>query len=207
MLRFLARAALLLLSCAAITSVAAADSVPIGLFSLDATGASSGEFDVTNLTGTSSLPPDFPVTTALSISITSVVITFESGPSLTLDASHFASDGFGGWLGNDSFNLLSSPILSATITGTLSPLSGISGLPTGDSILPGFSATLTDVTGGPLELGDTVVLDATTGTSTGGGGTPTPEPGTMLLIGSGAFAMSFFRRKRSARQAQTQAAL
>ncbi len=185
--RFFQHSLLLLLTLAVFSVVASADQFGIGLISLDATTGTSGEFDITNGTGANSFAPFFPVTTSLTFTVTSLTVNFTSGPADVLTASDFTSDGSGGFLGNNSFNLSTNPISSALLVGTLSPTSGVvvSGAGT-ETISADFedssgnpSVSLTDASG-TLALGDNAIIYAGSATVS-----TTPEPGTVLLMGIG----------------------
>jgi len=163
-------------------STIASAQIGVGLLTYDSITASDNEFDVTNLTGSSAFPSfGFPITTPLTFTITSLVVNFTSGPSLTLGASDFTTDSSGD---EDctvaACNLFGDSITSATLTGTFSPTTGLSGLPAGDTgIEAGFSTTLTPSVGPTLVAGlDGTVINAT-GTS---GVSSLPEPGTWPLI-------------------------
>ena len=195
MQRIVPRFLLLLLTLAVFTAAASADTLPVGFVALDAgTTAGTGSFDIGNLTGANNLPPDFPVATSLTFSGLSLVVDFVTGPALTLDSTHFTSDGFGGFTGNDVFHLGTNPILSAVLTGTLGPLGITLYDASTATILPGFSSTITDATGGPLIVSDLAVINATT--TTGGGGTTVPEPATWTLLGAGICGLFLLRRRR-----------
>jgi hypothetical protein len=187
MFRVLPRLLLLLVILTVFSRVASADQFPIGFISFDAANAAltSGQFDITNQTGPNSIPPFFPVTTPLAFGITSLTVNFVTGSPIVLHAGDFTSDTSGGWLGNNAFT---TPILSAVLVGTLSPTAGVvvSGFGT-TTISAAFqdglgnpSVRLTDVTGGPLALGDVATIYAATGAST-----TVPEPGTSMLLATG----------------------
>jgi hypothetical protein len=158
--------------------------IGVGLLNYDQIiTASDNEFDITNLTGTSAFPAfGYPITTPLTFTITSLVVNFTTGPSLTLAGSDFTEV--------DSFddldctaaacNLFGDNITSATLTGTFSPTTGLSGLPAGDTgIEAGFTTTLTPSSGPTLVAG----LDGTTINAIGTSGAPSlPEPGAWPLI-------------------------
>src|SRR5580704_15843816 len=77
-------------------STIASAQIGVGLLTYDSITASDNEFDVTNLTGSSAFPSfGFPITTPLTFTITSLVVNFTSGPSLTLGASDFTTDAAG----------------------------------------------------------------------------------------------------------------
>jgi hypothetical protein len=201
MRRFLPRLLLLVLTLTVFSAAAFADDYPVGVISLDQTGATSGEFDITNYTGVNSLPPDLPVTTDLTINISTLIITFASGPAEVLTAGDFTSDLNGGWLGNNSFNIASDPIISAVLTGTLGPTTGVDVFGVGTiSIAAAFddgsgtsSVTLSDPAGA-LALGDLADINAVSATAV-----PTPEPGTGALLGvafAGIVGSMLVRRRR-----------
>jgi hypothetical protein len=201
MQRTFARLLLMLLVGGVFSMVASADSLPVGILSLDNPSAStSGQFDITNLTGANALLPDFPVTTGLTFVITSLTVNFASGPADVLHAVDFTSDGNGGFVGNTSFNLSTTDIISAILVGTLSPtgavdVSGGGTITIEAAMTDKFgnpSVTLTDG-GTPLVPGDLAVLYATP--SGGGGPPPVPEPGVLSLLGSGLMGLSLLLRR------------
>lgn len=204
-----ARKLFLLLSCAAfLAAVSSASELPVGFLSLDNTNSAeptTGQFDITNLTGSSALPPDFPITDLLTFSITSLVIEFDPSTGLspeTLTSSDFTSDGFGGFNGDGTFNLATDPILSVVLTGTFSPTTGLSSV-AGGTILPDFTVTLTDPLG-DLQPGDFVVIDATTGSSP----PVIPEPAPWVLLGTGAVLLFLLSgRGQLSRRAMSRSAL
>jgi hypothetical protein len=159
----------LLFAMVCISAIASADQIAVGDLSYDAISSSTSQFDITNLTGLSSFPPDFPITSLLTFSVTSLVVDFTSGPSLALPGSDFTvvdADGDLDCTGTGC-NLFGDNITSATLTGTLSPTSGLSGLPSGDTgIEAAFTTTITpdpvNCTGGTLAAGcDTAIIYAT----------------------------------------------
>lgn len=186
--RMLLKAVLLVLGLSVFSAVASADEYPIGLLSFDATGATSGEFDIANYSG-GVLLPSFSVLTPLTFSITSLTVNFVTGPSTVLTSGDFTSDGFGGFTGNNSFNIVSDAITSAVLLGTVSPTTGVSVNGVGTVTLAAAfddgsgtsSVTLSDVTGGGVQQGDNALINAVSGTST----VTTPEPGTGALLGMG----------------------
>jgi hypothetical protein len=195
MQRILTRLLFAMLAVGLMSAVAHADNIAVGDLSFDAITSSSSQFDITNLTGANSFAPDFPIATTLTISVTQVVVDLLGGGTITLPGSDFTVVDAGGDVDctGAGCNLFGDAITSATLTGTLSPTSGLSGLPAGDSgILAGFTTVITpdpvNCSGGTLLAGcDTAIIYAT-GVSTGGGGGGTvgaPEPGTwgLMLIG------------------------
>jgi hypothetical protein len=180
------------------SSVAAAAPIQIGLFSFD-TGTPTGDsFSISNFTGPGALPPDFPLETLLTFSVTSLVAELSGGGTLTVDGSAFTSDAAGnvtcaeaGDAGTGDCNFAAYELLSATIMGTLAPTSGLLGLPPGFvGIASAFSATLTPsgACGSFLTAGcEAVVIEATLVPDTG---VPVPEPSTIILLQLGVGALA-----------------
>jgi hypothetical protein len=209
MQRILTRFMLALLAVGLLSVVAHADNIQVGDLSYDAAtlSATSASFDITNLTGDNALPPDFPITTPLTITVTQVVVDLLGGGSIVLPGSDFTVVDPQGDVDCTAAacDLSGDSVVGATLTGTLTPTSGLSGLPAGDSgILTGFTTTISPGGCGDgsavLETGcDTAIIDATgVSTSGGGGGTVgAPEPGTwgLMLIG---FVGLLVARKRFA---------
>jgi hypothetical protein len=167
-----------LLILALFSTVVSAASIPIGVISLDPTGVASGAtFDIQNLTGLSALPPDFPVTTALTLDITSLTLDFTSGPPQVLTSSDFTADGFGGFTGNNIFDLSSTSILSATLMGTLMPTSIIVAGSGSETLDGSFSAIVLPSSGTSLSFFDNANITAPTAVISG-----TPEPGSYVLM-------------------------
>jgi hypothetical protein len=197
----------LVLSCAmtAFSMVASADIYNVGILSYDQISASQTAFDITNLTGLAAFPPDEPITTKLTFTITNLVVNFSAGPFLVLPGSDFTVvDSFGDLNCTGSgCNLFGQSIVSAVLTGTLSPTSGISGLTGSDTGLEAaFTATLTPgCSTGTLAAGCDAVLITATGTSGTGA---VPEPGSFFLLGT-AMAGALFAGIRSRRQRQNAA--
>jgi hypothetical protein len=191
MQRFLTRLLLALFALGLMSAVAHADNIAVGDLSYDAISASQSQFDITNLTGTDSFPPDFPITTPLTITVTQVVATLSTGGTVTLPGSDFTVVDSEGDVDCTAAacNLFSDLITSAVLTGTLSPTTGLAGLPAGDSgIESAFTTTITPSCGTTdLSAGcDTAIIYATgISTSGGGGGSTAPEPGTwgLMLVG------------------------
>ena len=179
------------------SAAASATQIPIGLLTFDEVTGTSGEFDITNLTGSNSMP-GFPVTTGLTFNITNLTVNFVSGPPDVLTSADFTSDGSGGWLGS---NVFSSSILSAVLTGTLSPTSGVavSGVGT-ETISAAFedgsgnsSVTLSDPEEEHLAHGDLAVIYAGPASPGGPPTAPVPEPETGVLVGTPLAGLIAFR--------------
>jgi len=193
--RTIIRVALMLLAVGLLSAVTFASSIPIGYIQWDVNNPTTGTFDIVNMTGPNSSPfpdPSFPVTTSVNLSSLSLTVHFTDGSTVAFGSSYFtlSSDGLsfdGGPIGIGGTNPL--PV-SATLTGTLSPLTLTLNDGSTVTVNPTFSATITDPTGGPLQDGDLAIINATTGS----GGT-TPEPGTLLLLGSGFSSLMFLKRK------------
>jgi hypothetical protein len=194
----------------AIATVASADPIAVGDLTYDSISSTQNQFDITNLTGANEValgdPMDFPISSPLTITVTDLTVNFTSGPSLVLPGSDFGVvdaaldvDCTAG-----ACNTFGDSITSATLTGTFSPTTGLSGLPAGDTgILAAFTTTITpdpvNCTGGTLSAGcDTSIIYATG--ITGSGPAPVPEPGTVALLGSGMIGLLFmgYRRMRGA---------
>lgn len=147
-----ARIPLLLLIIGLGSQLANADLIPVGELTFDSdTPTALAAFDITNLTGVDAFPPDFPITTQLTITVTSLVASLQGGETLSLNGSDFsvvdaqgdvdctvAGDAGAGGCDFSAYN-----VVSATISGTLSPTTGLAGLPVGDTgILGTFTTTI-----------------------------------------------------------------
>jgi PEP-CTERM motif len=202
MQRTLTRLMISLLAMGLMCAVAHADDIGVGDLSFDAATLSgtSATLDITNLTGDNAFPPDFPITTPVTISVTQVVVDLLGGGTITLPGSDFTVVDPQGDVDCTAAacDLSGDLVTGATLTGTLSPTSGLSGLPAGDTgILAGFSTTISPGGCGDgsdvLETGcDTAIIYAT-GT-TGGGGPTVPEPGTWGLMAIGLVGLLVARR-------------
>jgi hypothetical protein len=172
--------------------VASATTIQIGLISFDSGVSPAGTtFDITTLTGSNAFPPDFPITTPLTFTVTGLTASTSGGP-LSINGSDFTSVDAQGdldctalgdaGLGGCDFGAYN--ILSATLTGTLSPLTGLAVLPSGFSgIASTFSATITPdpLCGGrTLTAGcDSAIISATL---VAANPAAVPEPPTGILV-------------------------
>jgi hypothetical protein len=164
--------------------------VPIGYVSYDVTDTNVAQFDITNLTGSYSLTPDFPVTSSLDLTDLSLTVYFDGNVSVTYGSSYFTLDGNGvSWNGDLLSTLSGAPTglfgaISATLTGTV--VESTAQLNYGDSVLfetSNFSATITD-SSGYLQNGDLAEIDMTV----------SPEPSTWLLLGTGVLGFLILAR-------------
>lgn len=168
-LRGLVCASFLLLLC---SSLAHADSFPVGVLSFDSlsTDGSVYGLDVTDTTQSVGLSP---VSTFLSFSNLVLSVTFTAGGTSNIALS--PTDPFGDFSSGAIFS--PNQLLSATLTGTFSPATGVTANGSIVNINSDFSTLLTDVSGGPLQDSDLAVINATTAVQ------PVPEPSTLLLLG------------------------
>jgi len=195
MVRTLPRVLVLLVVIGCCATVANADLIPVGELTFDQnTPTALAAFDITDLTGVDAFPPDFPITTQLTIAVTSLVANLQGGGTLTIAGSDFTVvDPQGdldctvaGLAGSGGCDISAYNLVSATLTGTLSPTTGLAGLPAGDKgIQSSFTATITPNAGcGPsggtattLTAGcDAAVINAATST--------VPEPSSWTLLGT-----------------------
>jgi hypothetical protein len=188
MLRRLPQLLFLQFVMACLCAIASADQIAVGVLSYDGIAASQDQFDITDLTGLAAFPPDEPITTMLTFTVSSLVVNFTSVPSLTLPGSDFTIVDTDGDLDctATACNLFGDSITSAILAGTLSPTTGLSGLPSGDTgIEADFTTTITpdsvNCSGGTLEAG----CDAAIIYATGKSGVVVPEPAAWALVGAG----------------------
>lgn len=185
-------------------ATARAGTVQLGTLSYDtfipANGSSPGvdAFDLSNLTGAFSLPPDFPVTDDLTFQSVTLTLTLSNlsqtvfvlgniGPGFLLD-----SDGnpIVQVPSNEAFD---SAELTATLSATVFNLSGGGTFTAGS---PAIDVLLLPSSGTSL----TVDVDQTTISVSTGAPTSTPEPGSfeLVLVVSAGLAWGFHRKRSRA---------
>jgi len=197
--KYLARVGLAFIVVLASSPAAFATSFGVGLLTYDAlTPSALATFDITNLTGANALPPDFPITTPLTLAVTNLVAHLVGGSTLTIDGSNFTDDGFGdlnctvsGDAASGGCDLAAYSILSATLTGTFSPTTGldVDGLPPGSTTIgAAFSTTVTP----DAACGNERILTAGCDAAEIFAATPTavPEPATLTLLEFGVLGLA-----------------
>jgi hypothetical protein len=200
---WLVRVLILLSVIGCCSGIALADTIGVGLLTYDGVPLTSpAVFDITNLTGANSFAPDFPITTQLTFTITSLVANLQGGGTLTIDGGNFTSvDPQGdlnctvaGDASTGGCDLAAYNLLSATLSGTLSPLTGLAGLPAGDiGIANAFTATIMP----DAECGTSGILtpgcDAAVIYATGVARSAVPEPSTWILLATALAGGVMFR--------------
>jgi hypothetical protein len=191
--------------------VASAAPIQIGLLTFDAVTDSIWTFNITNLTGPDqAIPPEFPIKTLLTFNVTHLTATTSTG-LLDIDGSAFTVDASGnvnctlsGDAGSGGCNFAAYALSSATLTGTLTPMADLLGLPPGFvGIESTFTATITpgcDPDTGFLVAGcDAAIIEAALVPAP----TPAPEPATALLLSIGAVGLLVRQRHRLNRAARS----
>ncbi len=173
----------------------AATLLPVGFISWDVNiPGSVGTFDIVNLTGPNAAPPDFSITTPLSLSSLSLTVQFSDGSTQLFGSSYFTLglDGLsfdGGVIPIGGTNPLPT---DAVLTGVFSTTTvNISGGGT-ETILPGFMAHIIPSAGLTLNDLDLAVIYATVDAGTG-----LPEPSSLLLAGLGLLGLMWRAGQRT----------
>ena len=151
---------------------AKADTLPVGTFSFDLlqAGPSGSLYGLDVFNGTQP-GGGSPVSSFLSFSNLVLSVTFSGGGTSSVVLT--ATDPFGDFSTGALFS--AGQLLSATLTGTFSPSTGVVANGNIVNIIPSFSTLLTDPAGGPLQDGDLAIINATTVQAV-------PEPSTLLLL-------------------------
>jgi hypothetical protein len=140
--------------------------------------------------------PTFPISTTVNLSSLSLMVDFSSGPPVTYGPSYFtlSLDGIS-WDGGDIPIGGTNPIpVDATLTGVFSPTALMLFDSSTPNILPGFSATLSGSgSGGMMQDGDNVIINATEAPSSGA----VPEPSSWILMAAGVALLALASRRRS----------
>ena len=190
--------------CATAVPAVADAPIPVGYISWDVNfPGNAGQFDITNLTGPNSLPPDFPITTLLNLTSLSLTVDFVGGGSTVYGSSYFSLSPDG-----ESFDGTAIPIggtnpqpLDATLTGSFSPLVVTSG---GGpvSLGPDFSVSFSDTPN--LVDGDLGVIYATP-CPAGAACSVTPEPGYWAFLAIGLVSLLLVKSRKLAAGLKTAA--
>jgi hypothetical protein len=165
--------AFVILACAAL---AHADTFPVGTLSFDLlqTDSSGSLYGLDVFNGTQP-GGGSPVSTFLTFSNLALSVTFSAGGTASVALT--PTDALGDFSTGAIFS--ADQLLSATLTGTFSPTTGILANASIVNIDPAFSTLLTDTSGGPLQDGDLAIINATTTVQS----TPEPSPALLLLFG------------------------
>jgi hypothetical protein len=171
-----------------------AQAAPIGVFAFDLLAPGEHTFSLTNFSGPSALPPEYPSLTEALLVGAHVDLMSDQGP-IEVD---LGAVGAGPFVDVDGKLIFPDTLqfTSAVLTATLSPLSLDLADGSTFAALPQIVATLLPSAGGFLQAGvDFVIIDALAAP----GGPPVPEPSAMLLIlvGVAALARSLRRTRRS----------
>lgn len=184
----------LLFAISSVPGAASATSIDVGIFSFDGGVLQGGgdAFDITNGTGANASLLGFPVTTPVSITVTSLIANKSGGGSLTVNGSDFTvvdpegdvNCAVTGDAGSGGCDFAAYTLSSAVLTGFLSPTTGLAGLPSGfTGIQSPFTAILTPSSGLTLSPGDFVNIQATLVAE--GPVSAVPEPPTAMLLDIG----------------------
>jgi hypothetical protein len=152
---------------------AKADTLPVGSFSFDflQTGLSGSLYGLDVFNGTQP-GGGSPVSTFLNFSSLALSETLSAGGTSIVVLT--PTDALGDFSTGAVFS--TGQVLSATLTGTFFSTTGIVANGNIVNINSAFSTRLTDVTGGPLQDGDLVIINAETTVQA------VPEPSTVLLL-------------------------
>lgn len=181
-----------------------ASAAPVGLLTFDLNTLTGNSFNITNLTGLNAFFPDFPIETPLTIGVTGLTAT-TTGGTLALGGNAFTADAAGnvnctvaGDAATGGCNFGAYEILTATLIGSLSPTTGLTGLPAGyTGIASTFTATITPGCDTYLTAGcDVAFIDATLVADPAA----VPEPSTLVLLGTGVVASWRARRSLKSRR-------
>src|SRR4051812_19613064 len=109
---------------------AAASPIGIGFLTFDDNGSGGLLFDITNLTGLNSFSPDFPIGTAVTITVTNLVANKSGGGTIPVAGGNFTGSGdlqcsVAGDAASGGCNFAAYDLVSAVLTGTFSPTSGL----------------------------------------------------------------------------------
>ena len=167
---------------------ASADSMSLGILSFDLPlGSTSDQFTITNLTGASELPPDFPVTTALIFQNAKLALFGPDAPASPILLGDIDASGKVSGLFADG-SRFTSAVFTATLSATTLSVDG-GGTETVDSSI---TTTLSPLSGLFLVAGaDFTVIEAAPPSSV-------PEPSAFVLLVSlaGIVALSTWVRRR-----------
>ena len=188
-------------------STAFATSIGVGQLNFVGNGTPVTTFAITNSTGAQASPPNFPITTQLAITVSNLVANVQGGGMVVIPGSSFTVINSHGDLSctGAGCDLSSFDVVSATLTGTFSPTTGLGGLPPGTTILANFSTTMLpnpNCGGGPssVTISDTILTpgcDTATIFATTATPTAIPEPGTVTLLEIGLLGVVALRTFRS----------
>lgn len=167
---------------------ASADSIPVGVFSFDnlnPTGLAGATFGLDVFNATQPFGGS-PIISFLTFSNLSLLVNLSNGTTQSVGLSPV--DTFGDFSTGQLF--VAGGVISATLTGTFSPLGVTLANGSTATILPTFSTTITNPLGA-LQNGDFAAINATTVPANA-----VPEPATIVLLILPIAGLLLFERKR-----------